>query len=523
MQKSNTCSSDSVLHPFIEKHRADVIGILHGFDRLRLQGTLRALYSREVMENYLGAAKVLWKDFKSYVMDLTGRIRQTAEDLAQRQKRPLIYLSSSSARKEDYVRQIAKRDQIRSGLVTVLSCVEPCRTYFMRGNRHTRKLELRLEPGKCIHLYFYLIHPLWGWMYLRLQTWFPFLVHIGINGREWLARQMDQAGLKYRRQDNCFTRIADLAQAQALMDAQLQNHWPSLCNQLIEEFHPLHQQICRPMSLSYYWTVGQSEYASDVIFRSRARLLKLYPGWLHHAIMTFGCQDVLRFFGRRGSPEITTDLRACVAEGIRIKHRLKNNSIKLYDKANNLRPEVTINQPEDFCVYRAAEGDPEKKLKWLRLRRGLADLHRRADVCRAANLRYLSALAAVNERIPLAQEAATVCQPVRKEGRRYRALNPFNPGEAQLLSLVKRGEWTLNGFRNRDLRAILFPQGTTPKLKRRAMQVVSRKLALLRAHGLIAKVPRTHRYILTQKGHRVITALLAARQADVQQLTKLAA
>jgi len=52
---------------------------------------------------------------------------------------------------------------------------------------------------------------------------------------------------------------------------------------------------------------------------------------------------------------------------------------------------------------------------------------------------------------------------------------------------------------------------------------MTRKLRLLRAHGLIRKVSGTHRYVVSEKGRRIITALLAARQADVEQLTALAA
>ena len=105
-----------------------------------------------------------------------------------------------------------------------------------------------------------------------------------------------------------------------------------------------------------------------------------------------------------------------------------------------------------------------------------------------------------------------------------RALNPGAPADAGLLEAVSRGEFTLNGFRNRDLRAILFPEGAVSKTEeRRQAAVVSRKLVLPRAHHLIRKVPRTHRYHLTDKGRIAVTALIAARNASTETLTKLAA
>jgi hypothetical protein len=108
-------------------------------------------------------------------------------------------------------------------------------------------------------------------------------------------------------------------------------------------------------------------------------------------------------------------------------------------------------------------------------------------------------------------------------GQRYRALNPWSAEDGALLETVSRGEFTLAGFRNRDLRAWLYPRkGSTEEERLRAARV-TRQLARLRAHGLIKKVSGTHRWLVTEGGRQLITALLAARQADVDQLTQLAA
>ena len=88
-------------------------------------------------------------------------------------------------------------------------------------------------------------------------------------------------------------------------------------------------------------------------------------------------------------------------EGLRIKHFVNDNSIKLYDKHGTvLRVETTINHPEEFKVWRAKENDPEQKNDWRDLRRAVADLPRRAQVSHAANERYLTALAVVDEKTP---------------------------------------------------------------------------------------------------------------------------
>ena len=144
-------------------------------------------------------------------------------------------------------------------------------------------------------------------------------------------------------------------------------------------------------------------------------------------------------------------------EGLRIKHRVNKNSIKMYDKQGSvLRVETTINNADEFKVYRPVEGDPQGECDWRRLRRGVADLHRRAQVSQAANERYLAALEPVDQSTPLGELVRQVTCPVTWQGRRVRGLRPLSADDMELLSAVSHGEFTINGFRNRDLREILF-------------------------------------------------------------------
>jgi hypothetical protein len=515
------------LDPFLEKHQKDVMGILHSFDRLRLQGSLRYLYCRDVFEEYLSKAKVLCKDFKQFATGLTAEVCQSAQQLAQSLQRPFLYLSSSALSKEEEAQRICREDRIKEGLVAVFRCVEPCRTYKMRGNYQTKLLEPRLEMGKCLHLYFYVQDPRFGLLHLRLQTWFPFLIHICLNGHEWLARQMDQKGLRYRKADNKFTWIEDFEVAQSLADAQLGTDWVDLCEDLRRTYHPLHGKIVAPLhGLSYYWTAPQTEFASDVLFSDQRVLDRLYPRLILHGMLNLGCEQVMRFLGKQLNSqfggEVVTDLRRG-PEGVRLKHWVNQNSLKLYNCLNVLRPETTIHDPEDLKVYRAPETRPDARKAWYPLRRGVADLYRRAEISRAANERYLTALASAHDITPLAEEAVQICQPVRRDGRRYRALNPFEAADAQILAAVNRGEWALKGFRNREIRLVLFGQAKDKKQERSQAAKVSRRFALLHAHGLITKVSRTYRWQVSPKGRRILTALLAARCADTDKLMSLAA
>jgi hypothetical protein len=489
------------------------------------------------MAAYLCVLGLLYKDFKAFATNLTQRIKDGALAMAEKAGRPFLYLSSCNTRKESLAKALIERDGLQEGLVGIFGCVEPCQTFFLRGNHQTKKLEFKLQNGKCQHFYFYHLHRDFGLMHLRLQSWFPFQVHVCLNGRHWLARQMDRYQMDYTKKENCFTRIPHVAGAQRLLNKQLDQDWPQILERILRQNHPLASEICRPLGLDYNWSTQESEYATDIMFASAQRLTCIYPALTRHAITSFSSADVMRFLGHRVKAQVDPRFGGQVLselkhrpEGLRVKHSVQTNSIKMYDKQGSvLRIETTINQPRDFRVFRAAQAGPhgraveQDKKSWRYMRRGVVDLKRRAEVSRAANERYLSALAATHGKQPIGPYTDSLCKPICRDGRRVRALNPWSPHDAALLQAVNRGEFKINGFRNRDLRALLFSGSPTSQEQKRRASVVTRKLALLRAHGLIKKVSGTHRYVLTSKGDTLITALLAARQANINQLTQIAA
>ena len=527
MKSKLFAATHGVPESFLSKFGQNITGILSGFDRIRFRGTLRLLFQPAAMERYLCSCGVLIKEFKHFAESVTAKVKAAAYRSAAAAKRPVQYLSSPKLSKEAYARQIAVEDRIKEGLIVLLSAKEPCYSYSVRGERATKQIHLVIEPRMCTHFYHYFMHADFGLMHVRVQSWVPFTVEVCLNGREWLARQMDRVGLKYCQADNCFIKLKDAAGAQALLDEQLHTDWAQVLNALLDQCHPLHSELCAPLGQGYYWSAAQSEYATDLLFKDARSLAALYPQFLHHGISSFASPDVLRFLGQRrptrSQAEVTSTLKQR-PEGVRIRHSVNANSIKLYDKQSLiLRVETTINDPKQFKVYRATENDPEQVLKWRPLRFGVADLWRRAQVSQAANRRYLEALASTTGKTPLCQEALGVCQALVLKAKRYRALNPWAEEDGALLEAINRGEFRLNGLRNRDLRALLYPKTTNATLHHRQAAAITRRLALLRAHGILQKVSHTHRYQLTKTGQRILTALLAARHCDVDQLTKMAA
>ena len=517
------------MNRFIDKYSDKLLGVLSGFDRLLVKGTLRPLCYTAGMMGFLYQVEVLLKDFGEYVERVSKRLKEASLEAAQRLGRPIRYLPSSRTGKEPVARKIAEGDGITEGLICVLSCVEPCISYDIYRNRGERRLELRRRQRKCLWLYHYWMDRQWGLMSGRIQTWFPFDIYLCLNGREWLARQMDRVGMNYRRGENCFLWIEDVEEAQALMRRQLDFPWVKELEGLSLRLNPAHQEIVEHLPIDYYWTVRQSEWATDLMFRSQQALGGLYPQLVRGAMGSFGSEDVMRFLGKKlhGSfgGEVTSDFKAR-AEGIRVKHRGGANAVKMYDKHGRvLRVETTIDDPKPFRVYRPLEGDPEGEKAWRPLVRGIANLGRLAEVSQSCNNRYLDALASLDTDSPLEELMRGVSRAVRWKGERVRALRPWEEPDRRLFEAIDRGEFAINGFRNRDLRCLLFPEASSlpPEQRRRYAARVTRKLRMLRAHGIIRKVNKTHRYLLTKRGRQIVTAILQCRQVTLAQLERACA
>ena len=110
------------------------------------------------------------------------------------------------------------------------------------------------------------------------------------------------------------------------------------------------------------------------------------------------------------------------------------------------------------------------------------------------------------------------------QGKRFRALRLWEPTDLKLFETVTKGEFLITGLRNRDIAQMLFPEADpSAQGEKKISAAVSYRLRILRAHRLIAKIQHTHRYRVTTKGRRIITAVLAAHRATTARLTREAA
>jgi hypothetical protein len=223
------------------------------------------------------------------VKRISERLKKASLEPFENQKKQVIFLRDPTADKNQIARDIAVQQKTASGLVCAISTLEPSPTFEHRGTHIIR----RTRP--CHVLYQYQIHPEVGWMHSRIQTWFPFNIQVGLNGREWLARQMDKEGLKYAQQGNCFVWIEDYRRAQELMNQQVEMNRAELLNGFALQLNPVHESIFRKYDADYYRTCGQSEWATDLVFGEADFLKRLMPLLVRHGMLSFGSPDVMRY------------------------------------------------------------------------------------------------------------------------------------------------------------------------------------------------------------------------------------
>ena len=503
---------------FEDLHREHITGSLAMFDRMIFKGYFPGLYKHDGARAFLWKQGVELRDFTAYAKASTERIANNARKLVTDAGRPVISFDhvktrNRTQRKDELAKSIADADGVTEGIICLISAVESCYSFQVRVRNSSGRIELFRRERKCLHHYLYLIDPEFGLMHVRMQGWIPYDVQIYINGREWLCRALDRECIGYVRYDNSLLAIDDLEAASKLCDDFAHKAWPRVLNAFARKLNPLLPAI-RDHCGGYYWCLDQAEIATDVMFKTRPELLRIWPDLVRHASLNMSSSDVLGFLGRKLHPSLQAQVVTDAGrrpEGWRVRHRVAGNWVKVYDKASVLRVETTINNPREFRILRVLT-DPEgrRERRWCPMRKGVSDLWRSYQVGIAANRRYLEALAAAPMKGEGVAALDALCRPRTNRGRRHARFNPLNPTDLALFRAALAGEHTIRGFGNGDIRQKLFtrPPEDLDEARRRCERV-SRLIVKLRGHGLIAKIPRARRYRVTRYGYRVMTSVIA--------------
>jgi hypothetical protein len=492
---------------FLSKHADKITASLSCFDRIIFRGYLPFCHPRG-LEGFLAQHNILLKDFNRYAPSVSERLKAHVRTVVEQAGGTFTHLPRK-IRMEERARQLAQDQGLREGIICAFSTLETCSTFrlqFAKGRPQMKK-----DFRRCLVLYVYLLHATLGLIHVKLETWFPLSIQVYVNGHDWLARKLDAVGIGYQQVDNAFVSLDDPVAAQKCADRFVKQNWPVLLGELAQKFNPLFADVLA--GKEYYWVVNQAEYATDVMFRDRVALASLYPRLVEHATTCLGAEDVLGFLGRKLHPSFLGEVQTQSGRrvpGTRVKHVMKANRLKMYDKVGRvLRIETVINDPGEFRVRRLRVRDGKQEMAWQPLLKGVAWLWRYAEVSRAANGRYLEALAVVDDWQKTRETLDQATRPASFGKQRKRALQPLSPKDQALFLAVLRGENRVQGFRNKDVAKELYrTEASDSAERRRRSGRVTRLIQLLRAHGLVAKVPRARRYRVTAKGEALMSAAI---------------
>lgn len=521
------------MNTLIHKFSNVINGFITGFDRIVFKGSIMPLMHEQGAAGFCSHKGILNKDFKDWMLTRTAGIVADAESFSTEHcNERIIPISSSRLRKESLAHDHQCRNNIGSGLIGVWSAVESCITFKARYDKAAGYPRLSRHWGKCKHLYFYYDHEDYGFMNIRLQTWFPYHIQIAMNGREWLRRSLEKSGVGHGVKRNKFTSINDYKKAQHFLNEQRNSHWTEILNGFLPDVFPAMEAVLGE-KLSYYWTLWQSEMATDLIFDSPCQIDPFIDTLLRYAFMTGSMTNVMRYMDRpltlagRPRANCSDELKGrCISfnDGLCLRFWLSGNSVKVYNEANVLRVETTVSRPSMFKACRHKRGDSEDAPKKRRpLRKGVADTALIAAKSEEVNNRFMNQLAQCENETPAAKVFDEVCSASNKKGRRVRALDLTGKDRA-LMQAISTPRFTVSGMTNKTLREIIQDNPAyVGKSKKQLSSKVSRQFRLLRDHGIIKKVAGQNRYYLTKKGQELTAVLNATLAASTQQLTKMVA
>lgn len=495
-------------------YASDIKGMISYFDRIIIKGYNRQLCNSKQFGYFLSAQNILYKDYPDYAQQKTDELCKHIENIAIELNRPSIYLRSPKTSKEETALNLLKESPVSSGLVCLISTVETCSVMGLEKNHTTGNLYIGNQNRKCKFYYLYFIDDEFGWMHFKIQTWFPFMVQIYINGREYLSRMLDKENIGYTRYDNTFTHIDNIKRAQELT-AKIESEKLSQIFDAMARRINCHCDLMKEiLGYEYFWCLSECEYATDIMFNSRRALEEIYPSLVEHAFFSFSCEEIMSFYGRKISGKGSQNFQGDVAsdlrkrhKGVRIKHRMKSNQVKMYDKSSVLRIETTINDPHEFKVWKdTISKDGYHKKAWVPMGKSIAYMYRYAQVSLAINMRYLNHLSVIYDTETPVELIEKLSSTIVIENRRYSGFNILKEETIQLFEILSNGSFIIKGFTNRDIRNKLYQDEDigSSKVRNRTTRLI-RKLI---AHGLVWKTPKTMRYHISVKGRKIIGHIL---------------
>lgn len=491
-----------------ERYKDQVAGVISCFDRVIIQGTLPGWCFDKGMTSFLYMNKIKIFDYPQFAQSLREKIRINAQHIADTNGIEIEFIRKvNSFRKEARIKEILKKRGSHPGIVHIFSAMEACTSYKPWHDKKTQKTFLKYDSGKCRNGYFYFIDAELGLCYLRVPTWCPFRLQFYFNGHNWLASSLNKSDISYVLEENAFLSLSDFEFAQAHADTIRVRNLHKALDMFAQRYCPIFKEY----GLSYHWSIMQVEYATDIIFKKQSDLKPLYDSLIRTAIHSVKPENIASFLGRKlhlnYQGEVGNNFNTRI-QGTRIRHQIGASAIKMYDKFGAiLRIETTTNNISEFKHYREVQSRSGESLnKIAPMKKSIYSLIDLVALLKASNRRYLEFISTFDDHTHGVKNLEKVSRTVDYNDRPYRGFNFYSDDDLKLFEVLARGEFNINGFKNKSLRQYITEKSSG---------AISRILKRLHLHGIIRKAGKTSKYYLTKLGKAIITAGLSIRNMFV--------
>jgi hypothetical protein len=344
------------------------------------------------------------------------------------------------------------------------------------------------------HYYIYILDREFGPLFIKFCAYFPYAAKLCLNGHEWLKRQLTRRGIPFEPLDNGIRSTDAARRVQQIADTLTADKIDAVFRKWLRRLpHPF-TAAHRQAGYRYHLSILQAEFALTQVL-DRPQTGRGFFEEVMRENLDIGRPDQMQLsFNRRVTRRTPGSFRTRVlTDGVvpSLHVQYKQSKVKQYHKEGQaLRTETTINNTYDFNVRRALRHLPALR-----------------EIGFAANRRLLRVEYLSHDCLIGDDHLDALTHPVTVTTQRAAALHL---GDRRVLALMQ----TLclfaldpRGFRHRDIRAhVAQLLGRAPHGY--GAHAMTYDLRRLRLHGLIERVPRSHRYRITDTGARLAVLYL---------------
>src|SRR5215217_4163138 len=429
----------------------------------------------------------------SALMDpVTKAFIAAVETFARREGIPVVHFRKGQ-RKDDIAAEHLARFNQQEGVLFIGKAQE--KTPVFRTERRRNETTgvtypwLVRSTAMVNHFYVYCVDRDFGPFFLKFSTYFPYNAKLCLNGHEYAKRQLMQKGIGFEALDNGVLRCDDPKRLQAICDGLSAEKIGALLRKWLRKLpHPF-TAADRKAGYRYQLSILQAEFSLTQVLDRPVTGRVFFEEVIRENLDIGRPSQVQLIFDRKVSKRTPGRFRTrVITKGVvpSLHVDYKNTRIKQYHKEGRaLRTETTINNTRDFGIGKQLKNLPALRQIGFQSNRRLLEVQKISHDC------------AIGE-----EAFQQVVRPVELDGQRASALRFGDPRVQALFTVLAVFSLQLQGFTNSELRALLAPMlGLDPATYPAGRMTYD--LRRLRLHGIIERIPRSHRYQLTAQGLRV--------------------